>query len=139
MSSKPDRLYGLPHAEEVFDDIATVWENEIEPYADDHDTRAWVIEEWTVRDPIDTVTKAEWILELIAEHIGDTADITEDAYDDLERAVKHEDVVAACESMRQAIAKHIRYHMADKRVATHTLTVVDSEPLIDGKPLYRKS
>lgn len=133
----PERLYGLRDSEQYHDDPASVYESEIEPFVDEHDRRPWEIEEWTVRRPIDLVPRADWMLEWMAEHIADELC---DEYGYVDASMKHPEVVAAAEALRESIAAHTTYFQCDQLVAKHTLSWDDQgEPLYDGEPMYRKA
>ena len=133
-----DRLFGVPDAENLHFDLASAYESEIEPWIEDGGRAPGVIEEWTVHPPEYHLPSAERIAEDIIENAAD--DTTEGYYDATAHIWKEADVLAAAEALRQVIASHITYRMADKKVAEHQITWDDEgEPLVDGQPMYVKS
>lgn len=137
-ASEARRLYGVPDAEHLFDDPAGAYELQVEPYADEHDRRPRVIEEWTVHPPHYHLPSTHRVIEWLHEWASDQGELTEDASDHLERSIEHADVHAAAEALLDAVAARMTYWMADRRVAEHTITWDDSgKPLLDGERLYR--
>jgi hypothetical protein len=133
------RLYGVPGAEVLHLDPAAVYESAIDPWVDEHDRRPWEIEEWTVAEKIDRLMRTVDIVERVVEWTVDDTCPDEQACEDIERAGRDPEVVAAFESARQVMASKLNYEYADKRVATHTVTWDDQgEPLLDGEPMYVK-
>lgn len=134
--SAPDRLYGEPHADVLYDDPATVWECCIEGQYDDSDEE-WTVEEWTVRPAISTVPSVAWILDMIEDHIADCGEFTEDPFP---KALRDDaDCISLAEGLRFHIATRATWHQADKKVATHTITLgADGKPLLNGEPMYVK-
>lgn len=136
-----DRLYGLPGAEYMQGDLATVYEQ----WADDRGDyeRAFLpdvaIEEWTVRDPADDVKNmASWVAEAVAERVGES-DATEEYAEAWWDAAKHPEVIAGFEVVLARMASKVTgWRMADRLLATHLVTHVDGEPFLDGKPLFPK-
>lgn len=131
----PSRLFGVPHAETLYTSVADAYECQVEPWADDHDRRPRIIEEWTVCEPISHLPSAASIAEQVFENACDDAP---DGYFDAGAHVwREDDVQAAAEALRQAIAGHITYRVADTRVAEHQITWDEQgEPLVDGEPMY---
>lgn len=130
----PDRLYNLAGADgPMSDSLAGVYEADIEPYLE-LVGETQTIEEWTVHPPsyhLPTVERLrEWIIwEAIDE-------LTEEAGEAYERASKEPEVLAALAAALDLIADRVVVRMADKLVATHTLTWTDDgAPLLDGEPL----
>lgn len=136
-----DRLFGVPGAENLHDDIAAAYEVQIEPWVDDHDRRPRVIEEFTVHPPEYHVPPASHIVEWLVERIAEDGEVDEGYYEHLQRTVeKHPDVLAATEVLRATLAALVTYRMADKRVAQHAITWDDAgEPLVNGEPMYVRS
>lgn len=133
------RLYGSEDAEVLFFDIADVYETDIEPWVDEHDRRPRTIEEYTVHPAEYHLPAADDIVEHVIEWIADN-DVTEGVFDGWETASKHEDVQQAFRDALNLLASKVTGRMADKLVATHTITWDDhGAPLVDGEPLYRKS
>lgn len=134
MSEK--RLYGVPGAEVLYADPASVYESQIDGEPQD---RTYEIEEWSVAPKLDRVPTADTIIEDFVERAGDDCCPDEYAYEDLEKAGKHPDVIAAVENARQVFASKINYEYADKHLRTLTVSWDDNgEPLLDGKPMYVK-
>lgn len=132
------RLYAVPYSEHCHDDIAGVYETDIEPYVDEHDRRPRVVAEYTVHPPKYHLPSSEQVVEWLVEWATDRGELTEDAADHLERNVDHDAVHAAAEALLDAVAARMRYRMANRRVAEHTITWdCDGAPLVDGDPLYR--
>lgn len=132
-----DRLFGVVGAETLWDDPAAAYEQQIEAYADEHDRRPVVIEEWTVHPPRDHLRSAadivDWLLECAADDM-----VAEDWSEAMEQHSRDPEVLAAAETLLDTLAARATYRMADKRVAEHTITWDDAgEPLYDGEPLYR--
>jgi hypothetical protein len=133
---EPDRLYGEPGAEYLYDDPATVWESEIDPhreYAADL-VDEWIIEEWTVK-PVDVcVPSAVSIVEYVAEMTADDLEATEDP---LPNITRNQAALAAAEALRAVFVGQVTWFSADKRVGERVVTIVDDEPHLDGEPMYR--
>lgn len=141
MSTKPDRLYGVPGAEQLHLDMSDAYELQIDPYFPDDWEEVWSqtersIEEWTVQPAsnhlptVDVVL--DWIIECAAEEL-----IDESWFDHCERAGRLPDVVEAFDEARTLLASKIKYWMADKLVASHMVTWSDPDtPLVNGQPLY---
>ena len=140
---KPDRLYGAPYAEQLYPDPAGAYEAQIEPHLErygalvDHEAKA-TIEEWTVADQRQFLPSPDTVLEDLCERVADDA-VHEYMYERLENIVGTEEIVQAVEAVLALIASKIDFWMAEKHVATHTITWDETGPLIDGEPLYRKS
>lgn len=131
------RLYGLPHAERMYLDVASLYESEIDPDFDpdcDHRTHEWTVEEWSVADPLTLITQANWFLEKIEESLCEAH--THDN-DDCHHIFTHPDVLAAAQHLREVIASKVTWQQAEALVAEHKLTVVGDEPYFDGGPVYR--
>lgn len=134
----PDRLYGLPHAEVMYDDPATVWELELEPNVDtDGET---TIEEWTVHEPGYHLPSVDRLLEWIEEWTLDMGEVSED----WRMPGDHPDVQAAARALLDAIAGAVDYRMAKDMVDVHRLAWSDLNDggegtvTLDGEPLYGK-
>lgn len=129
-----DRLYGLPGAEQLRFDIAEVYETEIDAYFDDPDRREWTVEEWTVAPARSHMVDVEGLLEWVDEWAAECGEISEG----FGLPVKDADVVAAAEALLDLIASKVTWRMADRLVATHTITWdADNEPLLDGDIVER--
>jgi hypothetical protein len=135
-----ERLYGVPYSESLWDDPAGAYEQQIEPYSDEHDRRPVVIEEWTVHPPCYHLPTAAAVVDWLVEYASDQGELTEDAAQHLQDKSQDASITEAAESLLSALASRMAYRMADRRVAEHTITW-DSEgrPLLDGQPLYRTS
>lgn len=126
-----DRLFGLPHAEVLHFDAATVYESEIDGQMEqDHPVE---IEEWTVHPPRYHLPQVDrllgWVEECAAEdgEIGEWFDVS----------FQSDTTMAAAAALLDTIASEITWRMADSKVASHWLTWDEAgEPLLDGKPLY---
>lgn len=133
------RIYGTPGAEVLYDDPATVYEMDIEPWVDEHDRRPRQIEEWSVHPPDYHLPDTTTILEWISEWVADNGEVTEGVYDDWTEACASHRSDLAAKALRQVIASQVTKRMACKLVATHEVTWDDeSEPLYDGQPLHRQ-
>jgi hypothetical protein len=127
------RLYGVPGAEVMHFDPATVYESEIEPTGDEHPERA-EIEEWSVHPPRALLPSAEALMEWISEWTADYGEVSAD-FDILPETAE---VKQAAEFFLDHVASKITWRQADKHVASHWITWDEKgEPLMDGKPLYR--
>lgn len=132
--SGASRLYGLPYAETLHDDIGAAYESHTDSL-DEDDRTPFVIEEWTVSPPAAHFPDAS---DLVLRLIEDAADECGDGYyEDAEHLTRDPEVLAAAEALLGLLAGQIRYRMADKRVAEHEITWDDEdEPLLDGARLY---
>lgn len=140
MSAEPtdDRLYGIPDAEHMHFHLADAYENQIDPYVDEHDRRPQQIEEWTSVSVGASLPSADYLIELAGEMAVD--DLTEDGWYDIENAGKHPEVLAAFIAALDLWASKTKYRMADKLIRTWEITWDDNgEPLADGEPIYRKA
>jgi hypothetical protein len=127
------RLYGLPFAEVMHFDAATVYE-QVEC---DGASFPITIEEWSVHPPIYHVPSANRILDWLTEWIADNGEVFEDSYDQFEAATKKPDVVAAVENLRSVLASKITFRMAAHHLRDLVVTLDEAdEPLLDGKPMY---
>jgi hypothetical protein len=133
-----ERLYGLPHAEHLERDIATVYEGEIEPRWDPDDRPDSVtVEEWTVHPPIEHLPPVDTLLEWAADWASDNADLDTTGDEQLRDATQPPAVAAAFRHALAVWADHITYRMAKDHVATHTITWdPNGEPLVNGAPMY---
>ena len=132
------RLYGLSEAEHLYDDIASVWELEIEPMI--MGPGKALIEEWTVYDPGHHLPVADDIIASVWEWAVTWGEVAEDWGEDF--PLKDEDVRAVADDLLRVIADRIKYRMANEVVATHTIEWTGDEgenPLLDGEPMYRPS
>ena len=135
------RLYGFRHDEYLHTDPAVVYErwldDRYEPPTADETPLAII--EWSVVDLNTQITSADWILERIAEDIGDECGYGE-AGEAASKACTHPDVVAACEAMRAEIAaKFTGWLTADRELDILQVTWdANGEPLLDGEPMYRR-
>ncbi len=137
------RLFGLPHDEELWTNIADVWETGIEPNGEweDEPDRSWEIEEWTVHPPryhLPTVDKtAEWLIEWIGEDVAENGMACEAWHDSYDRVVGPDCVWSLVGRILNDIAQTVTYRMANEKAAVHTLTLdADRQPLVNGEPLY---
>lgn len=132
------RLFGVPGAEEVYLSIAEAFENQIEPWRDEHDPDDWPasIEEWTVGENRRFFPSVEDLLEDITE--GRLIDqVNEYWWEDAANKALDEEVKASFESALSLWASKVTYRMADRHVSTYEITLdIDHRPLVDGQPLY---
>lgn len=134
------RLFGVPYAEDLHDNPAAVYELQIEPYTDGHDRRPVVVEEWTVYPPKHHLRRAADIVDWLLECAAEDGEVTEGWSEAIDRHDRDPDVLAAAEALLDVLASKVRYRMADRKVAEHTITWgADDEPLLDGRPLYVKA
>lgn len=128
------RLYGVPHAEELFYDPSEViedfdWTGDPEQ---DHSLPT-VIEEWSVHQPQDHLPSVSWLLEWIGEWTVEYGDVSEGC--DLTDVIKLPEVIDAAEHLLDTIAARIPWRMAKDKL--RDLRVSWSEvPLIDGFPAW---
>lgn len=129
MSDETPNLFGYPDSEVLYDDPATVWESEIEPFIDtDSDDPAyaesgWDVEEWTSERAY-RPGEAEWLLE---------------SFLTFHRLTNDQAVIAAVAALDALLVEKITYRNAVEKVATHRITLVDGEPMWNGEPMYRKA
>lgn len=131
-------LFGVPHAETLYDDPATVWETDIEDWVGYHDEREWTIEEWTAKGPERYMPAPALIAEQIAEWSADEMGLegAGDAWDD---ATKDPNVINEIHRAMTHMASKVAYRIADEKVAEHKVTLdADGQPLLNGQPMYRK-
>ena len=124
-------LFGLEHAEILYDDIAQVWELDLDGQVDDRGP--WVVVESTARrvEPRLAADLLEWVVE----------EMLEDSIDEvgamLHRLCAHPEHVAAVEHLRSLLIARCGWTQAVREVARHTITLTDDdEPLVDGEPMY---
>lgn len=137
--SDEDRLYGLPHAEHMHFDLASCYESDIDDWDAEPEVEppTYIIEEWSVRDCVDHVPSVDTLLDWLSEWTCENGEIDEDGCDTFTDAMRHPDVKAEARRFLDFCAARISYRMADKLVATHTITWdADGEPLDNGEPIY---
>lgn len=141
MSDETPNLFGYPDSEVLYDDPATVWESEIEPFIDtDSDDPAyaesgWDVEEWTSERAY-RPGEAEWLLESFLE--GALDEVCDDG-ETFHRLTNDQAVIAAVAALDALLVEKITYRNAVEKVATHRITLVDGEPMWNGEPMYRKA
>lgn len=136
----PERMYLIDGNKRGHDDYVTLYETDIEPNLTEDlgpHLRPIEVEEWTVKGGRDLMPSADIIVERITE------DLYEEAGDfagwAIEAIADDDAVTAAAEKLLDAMARHCHYFLADKRVATHTISWdVGSEPLWNGERMYPK-
>ena len=128
-----DRLYGLPGAEDLRDDPAAVWESQCDGDGTDG---PWIIEEWTVHPQGYGLPPAAFVIDNVVEYLAEAEGGWEGA--DYEAIANHPDVKAGAEALLDAVRRKVTWHMADRMVAEHTVTMVGDEPYMDGEPMYGK-
>lgn len=131
----PERLYGVPDAEHLHDDIASAYEAQIEPYCDDHEGSR-IVEEWTVLPHGSAFMAPDRIVEYLCESAAD--DAPDGFWDNVAHLDQDPVVLAAAEALRTALIERATpYWIADKRVGEHVVTWDEKgEPLVDGQPMY---
>lgn len=137
MSARPKSLFGVPEAEVLYPDIATVWETDIEPYHDGTHSE-WFVEEFTVADPASEAHcgSPRWTVENVAERFCD--EWWEYPFDERFPPETDERCLAAARLLHDAVAALVVRHMAEDRVAIHRITLdEDGQPLVEGEPMYR--
>lgn len=141
-NTPPDRLYGQPFSEHLWPSIVEVYEHQIEGDLEgfgalvDHEAHA-TIEEHTVVPSRDHLPSPHSLLEYISEWVADNGEVDEYWHESLDGHSADPDVVAATEALLQLLASKVTYWMADKVVATHTITWDETGPLVNGEPLYQ--
>ncbi|MCW2957167.1 MAG: hypothetical protein JWO69_2036 [Thermoleophilia bacterium] len=147
-SERPDRaggtgayrLYGVQHAETLWDDIGSVYEQQIEPYRDEDNREPVIVEEWTVHPPRYHLPDVYRVVEWLVETAADQGELDWDGAERLEKNADHPSVRDAAEALLDAMATRLNYRMADRRVAEHVISwTANGEPCADGFPLYRPS
>lgn len=136
----PERMYLLDGNEHGHDDYGALYESDIEPDLTEDPgphLRPIEVEEWTVKAGRDLMPTADIIVERIAD------DLYEEGGEFADRAIESiaddDAVTAAAEQLLDAMARHCHYFLADKRVATHTISWdAEGQPLWNGKRMYRK-
>lgn len=132
-----ERLWGLPGAERMHSDVAELWEADIEPYTDVLDERrSRFVEEWTVCPPSTHLLSPSDLLYAIHERVHDDGELTLDGGEDYfnENDPK---LLAAAQTLLDAIAETVTWRQADERIATHVVSWdVDGNPKCDGEPIY---
>jgi hypothetical protein len=135
-----ERLYGVPDAESLYDDLGSAYERQIEDYVDDHDRRPRVLVEWTVHPPKHHLPHASTIVEWLAERAAEDGGIDEGYSDHIDAIMRAPEVLVAADALLDAIAARITYRMAHEKVAEHVITWdAEGEPLVDGTPMYARS
>lgn len=129
------RLYGLEHAEVLYRDIDTVWEAELELFADAQSFKPWIVEEWTVHDPKYHFPTAAHVIDQIFEWVDDTGEVSENWSSGL--GPHAHEFIDKAEELIDLMASKVTYRMADKRVATHELELKGTDLYVNGK-LWRK-
>lgn len=131
------RLWGTPGAERMELEAASAYESQIDGFDGSDDPKEWVLEEWSVAPRGSSVPVASSILEWMVESAAD--ELVEGGWEDLEDIARRPEVIAAAETLRQAMASRVRFWMADDLLATHSVTFDDAgEPLLDGEPMYER-
>lgn len=134
--SDDERLWGLRGAEVLYTDAATLYETDIEPH--DEGDGPWEVEEWDVHEPSTHFPPPDRVLDTIVEWVAECGEVDEEFADRVENVAVHPEVVAATQALLELIASKTGYRMAKNRIATHTITLVDGEPHLDGEPIYGK-
>jgi hypothetical protein len=136
MPESPERLFGVPGSEALWDDLGSAYEQQIEPYLGDETSRPpWIIEE--VCPPAAHLRSAGDLVDWLVEEASGNAGV-DGYYDHTEHLNRDAEIVAAAQALIAALASRITYRVADKRLAEHTITWdADGEPLADGERLYR--
>ena len=88
-----DRLYGVPGAEQMQQDLASAYENQVEPWVDEEDRRPRQIEEWTAGPIGNALPAADALIEWATESAWD--DLPEEGGEQIENVGKDPLVVAA--------------------------------------------
>lgn len=127
-----DRLYGLPDAEWLEDDISTVWETYLD--GDDEYDGPWIVEEWSTHPPSYHLPSARRVIDHIEEWAADNEVTCEGDYFNLTDT----DILTAAQNLLDVIASKVTWRQSNELIATHTITLVDDEPHVDGEPMYRK-
>lgn len=138
-AARNDRLYGLPHAEELFSTIEDCYESAIDC---DEPQDEWTVEEWTVAPPGSHLPSADDMLAHLLEWATECACdywTTEDWSESFQREIGDGNPYtrSLMRRIRNDIVSRITYRMADTKVAEHKITFdADNNPLLNGQPLY---
>jgi len=140
--SQPKSLFGLPGAECLYPDVASVWEVEIEGWCEDRDGAfdfgsEVVIEEWSVRNPLEALPDADDLILWIQDEASDCGEWTEDPWGNNSLTGDRE-VVEAAKNLMALLAAKVTYHMADEKIREHRLVIPrqGGVPLVGGVALY---
>lgn len=132
----PQRLYGLPFAEVMHFDPATVYESEIEDQSEDYPERV-EIEEWSVHPPEYHLPSADAVIEWMILWAAENGEGDEGLFDSFQGVATTPEIRAAAEALRSTIGAQVKYRMADTHLRSLWVTWnEDGEPLLDGEPLY---
>jgi hypothetical protein len=132
--SETKHLFGTEGAEELYDEIATVFESEIEPNLLDDNLGEILIEEWSTYPVTHHLPRAERIVEWILDWAMDNGEVNEQWM----FPISDPDILAAAEKLREQIGEKTPYLMADQKVGEHKITGTADAPLLNGEPMYVK-
>jgi len=138
MDKLEERLWGVPGAEVLYDDPATCYDAHIGEVTDaDTSGTPFRIEEWSAHPPRYHMPCVQTVAAWVAEWVADNGDTNEYGLCDFEAAAVDAEVDAALDAALDVWATKITHRMADRLIATHTVTWDDAGgPLLDGDPMY---
>lgn len=139
MRDKPDRIYGPPGSEILYASVAEVYERLYDGRADLEQGARLEIEEWTVIDNREHLFETEEAIYEILHWPMDGGEVTEEWSESALSAAKDPDVVEAFDTALNLLASKIAYWMADKKVNSHWVELVDGEVMVNGESLYQKT
>lgn len=130
------RLYGLPGAEYLHRDPATVVEQWLDDDPLDTEWEPWIIEEWSVLPTRHHMPNAERLLEWVNEWTCENGEVGEDMELDAGK-----EATAAAEAFLDLLASKVTWCMADKKLRDLHVTPSDDpeNPLIDGQAAWGKA
>lgn len=130
-------LYGLPNAEALYATPVMCYEHTIEgTHLDSDPVVPTVIEVWSTVPAVAHFPEAERITEWVANHAGEMGEVDEWWYEQVDAAATMPMVIDAAERLVEEMASMVNRRMAHTLVDRLTLTWVDEEPHLDGRPLY---
>lgn len=130
----PERLYGLPGAEYMDTDPASVYESYIEPYDKPEPGARIEIEEWSVHPSRYHLPSAPAVIEWLEEWVHENGEIV----GDFEVSFDTPSLRWAAETLLNGAAREITWRMANEKLASHWVTWdEDGDPLLDGEPMYQ--
>jgi hypothetical protein len=140
VNGEPANLFGTPGAEILYDDPASVYEHDIEPWWDPDEDSPRQIEEHTSRFAVDGLPSVDDVASWLAETYAEADMAPDDDGKTADRIADHQGVKVAAHALFEAARAVITYRWAENLVATHTITVdADGQPLCDGEPLYTEA
>lgn len=127
-------LFGVPSAEDLYDDIITAFELQIDPMLGNNpkDGEFYYIDQWAIRGTKDLLPTKEMLIDWVTEWAyGET--FSEGYAEDVSDSAPLEQISKVIDEWTNKIT----YRVSGRKVARHTITFGKSgEPRINGHPLY---